>query len=113
MDPGTALAVVSLSFQLFAGCVKGFILISDAQNLGKDAALERMKLMLQEYRLVEWARAINLDSPQDDGSPGLNKHLAALMLGSYRKAHASNHAAEAISNQLCSMIMALCRQCML
>jgi hypothetical protein len=80
MDPGTALAVASLSFQLFAGCVKGFILISDAQNLGKDAALERMKLMLQEYRLVEWARAIHLESHKDDESPGFNRHLAALIL---------------------------------
>lgn len=81
MDPGTALAVVSLSFQLFAGCVKGFVLLSDAKNLERDAAVQRVKLMLQEHRLVEWAKAIKLDSPvQADESPGLNRHLAALML---------------------------------
>ncbi|KAH7124954.1 prion-inhibition and propagation-domain-containing protein [Dactylonectria estremocensis] len=80
MDPGTALAVVSLSFDLFAGCVRGFVLISDARNIGKDAALERTKLLLQEYRLIEWARAIGLDSPKDDEPPGPNKHPAALVL---------------------------------
>lgn len=33
LDPGTALAVVSLTFQAFAGCVKGFVLLSTAHNL--------------------------------------------------------------------------------
>ncbi|RMJ10882.1 hypothetical protein BHE90_004483 [Fusarium euwallaceae] len=80
MDPGTALAVVSLSFDLFASCVRGFTLISDARNIGKDAAIERTKLVLQEYRLIEWARAIGLDSPKDDESLGVHKHPAALIL---------------------------------
>ncbi|KAJ3469942.1 hypothetical protein MRS44_000041 [Fusarium solani] len=80
MDPGTALAVVSLSFDLFARCVRGFTLISDARNIGKDAAIERTKLVLQEYRLIEWARAIGLNSPKDDESPVPHKHPAALIL---------------------------------
>ncbi|KAF4432628.1 hypothetical protein FACUT_8316 [Fusarium acutatum] len=80
MDPGTALAVVSLSFDLFASCVRGFTLISDAQNIGKDAAIERTKLVLQEHRLIEWARAIGLNPPKDDGSLEIHKHPAALIL---------------------------------
>ncbi|KAF4498683.1 hypothetical protein FAGAP_5161 [Fusarium agapanthi] len=80
MDPGTALAVVSISFDLFASCVKGFTLISDARNIGKDAAIERTKLVLQEHRLIEWARAIGLDPPRDDGSLEIHKHPAALIL---------------------------------
>ncbi|CAJ0555427.1 Ff.00g054920.m01.CDS01 [Fusarium sp. VM40] len=80
MDPGTGLAVVSLSFDLFASCVKGFSLITDAQNIGKDAAIERTKLVLQEYRLIEWARAIGLDSPRDNESPMSNQHAAAFVL---------------------------------
>ncbi|RKL36689.1 hypothetical protein BFJ72_g8238 [Fusarium proliferatum] len=80
MDPGTALAVVSLSFDLFASCVRGFTLISDARNIGKDAAIERTKLVLQEHRLIEWARAIGLNPPRDDGSLEIHKHPAALIL---------------------------------
>ncbi|KAF5639669.1 hypothetical protein F52700_4051 [Fusarium sp. NRRL 52700] len=80
MDPGTALAVVSLSFDLFARCVRGFTLISDAQNIGKDAAIERTKLVLQEHRLIEWARAIGLNPPRADGSLEIHKHPAALIL---------------------------------
>ncbi|KAF4123020.1 hypothetical protein GMORB2_6568 [Geosmithia morbida] len=81
MDPGTALAVVSLSFEVFAGCIKGFVMISDARNMDKDAAVERTKLILQEYRLIEWARAINLDSPPSQpSSPLPSRHPAALIL---------------------------------
>ncbi|KAF5694899.1 hypothetical protein FDENT_794 [Fusarium denticulatum] len=80
MDPGTALAVVSLSFDLFASCVRGFTLISDARNIGKDAAIERTKLVLQEHRLIEWARAIGLNPPRDDGSLEIHKHPVALIL---------------------------------
>lgn len=81
MDPGTALATVSLSFQLFAGCVQGFVLLNDARYLAKDASVERTKLMIQEFRLIEWARAAKLGTPEQDVSPaGFNKQLAALIL---------------------------------
>ncbi|KAK5118357.1 hypothetical protein LTR62_002871 [Meristemomyces frigidus] len=66
MDPGTALAVVSLTFQTFAGVVKAFELISEAGNM--------------EYRLVEWARIVNVDRPDTQVIPGLNAGLAALLL---------------------------------
>ncbi|KAH6991775.1 prion-inhibition and propagation-domain-containing protein [Fusarium venenatum] len=54
MDPGTALAV--------------------------DAAIERTKLVLQEYRLIEWARAMGLGSPKHDASTRSNQHAAAVVL---------------------------------
>lgn len=80
MDPGTALGAVSLTFDVFAGCVKAFGLISDAGNLGRDAALERTRLLLQEHRLVEWAKAVHIDVPGASIAPGVNQSLAALLL---------------------------------
>ena len=75
---------MSLSFELFARCVRGFVLVSDARNIGKDAAIERTKLVLQEYRLIEWARAISRDAPHqdDDASSSLapSHYPAALVL---------------------------------
>lgn len=64
MDPGTAagvgIAVVSLSFQLFAGCIKGFTLLSTAHHLGKDSNTLLCLLNLQEARLTDWARLAGL-----------------------------------------------------
>ena len=67
MDGGTTLAVVSLSFQVFGGCVKGFQLLSKARNLGKEASLLQTLLALEEYRFIQWARAVGLlvDSNED------------------------------------------------
>ncbi|KAM0490665.1 hypothetical protein ACHAP8_011354 [Fusarium lateritium] len=92
MDPSTALAVVSLSFDLFVNCVKGFALITDARNIEKDAAIERTKLVLQECRLIEWARALGLGSPKDDASPKPNQHAAAVVLSQLEQLLSSTEA---------------------
>ena len=64
MDPvslaGLGLGAASLAFQLFAGCVKGFVLLSTAHNLGKDSSTLLCMLNLQEVRLTEWARRAGL-----------------------------------------------------
>ncbi|TAQ91182.1 hypothetical protein B7494_g565 [Chlorociboria aeruginascens] len=56
MDPinaaASAAGLVSLAFQLFAGCIQGFILLSTAHNLGKDAITILCMLNLQELALA-------------------------------------------------------------
>ncbi|KAL9127631.1 MAG: hypothetical protein Q9217_003522 [Psora testacea] len=75
MDPlslaGLGLSTASLAFQLFAGCIKGFVLLSTAQNLGRDSSTLICMLNLQEVQLTEWARRAGLlDEP-----PVLEKRL--------------------------------------
>ena len=77
LDPGTALAVVSLTFEVFAGCVKGFVLLSTAHNLGKDASLLRTLLNLEEYHFTQWAVKVGLTKPDVRLDPRLNQTLAA------------------------------------
>lgn len=60
MDPASAaglgLSAVSLAFQLSAGCVTGFVLLSTAHNFGEHSQSLICMLHLEEARLVEWAR---------------------------------------------------------
>ena len=55
-----AVGVVSLSLQLLGGCIKGFVLLSTAQNLGKDASTIVCMLNLQEIQLIDWAKRAGL-----------------------------------------------------
>ena len=68
MDPmsvsGLAISAVSLTFQVFAGCIKGFVLLSTAHNLGKDSSTLICMLNLQELRLTEWAKCAGLLSEE-------------------------------------------------
>lgn len=81
MDPGTALAVASLSFQTFGGCVKGFVLLSEAHNLGRDASFLRTMLNLEEYRFTQWAKTVGLTGRHATLNPRLNQILAAELMG--------------------------------
>lgn len=60
-----AAALVSLSLQLFGGCIKGFVLLSKARNLGKDSSTIICMLHIQEVQLTEWGRRSGLLG--DDG----------------------------------------------
>lgn len=84
MDPlsfaGLGLGVVSLSFQLFAGCIKGFMLLSTAQNLGKDSTTLICKLNLQEVQLTEWARRAGLLSGSNEFDRRLNSAVVEAVL---------------------------------
>ena len=80
MDPlsvaGLGLGAVSLAFQLFAGCIKGFVLLSTAQNLGKDSSTLICMLNLQEIQLTDWARRAGLLS----GTYELDRRLNAVVV---------------------------------
>jgi len=77
MDPlsiaASAAGLASLSFQLFAGCVQGFIILSTANNLGKDASTIVCMLNIQETHLIEWGRRAGLLT----GDGQLDKRLNA------------------------------------
>lgn len=57
---------ISLSFQLFDGCIKGFVLLSAAQDLGSRGDVLACQLEWEQYCLQKWARAVGLfnDPPE-------------------------------------------------
>src|SRR5947199_9487167 len=60
---GEAAAVaglVSLTIQLFDGCVKGFVLVSAAQGFGSKGDVLRCQLEWEHLRLNLWARTVGL-----------------------------------------------------
>lgn len=60
---GLGLGAVSVAFELFAGYIKGFVLLSSAHNMGKDSSTLLCMLNLQELQLTEWARRAGLLAP--------------------------------------------------
>ncbi|KAL8848093.1 MAG: hypothetical protein Q9221_006850 [Calogaya cf. arnoldii] len=80
MDPlsaaGLGLGAALLAFQLFAGCIKGFVLLSTAHNLGKGSSTLLCMLNLQEIKLTEWARRAGLLS----GTHELDRRLNAVVV---------------------------------
>ena len=57
---------VSLSFQLFDGCIKGFVLLSAAQDLGSRGDVLACQLEWEQYCLQKWARTVGLfDDPPE------------------------------------------------
>ncbi len=59
----TLLSIIGFSFQIFDGCVKGFVLLSSAGNLGRDADIFRSMLDWEQFRLEQWAEKVNLRDP--------------------------------------------------
>ena len=57
---------VSLTFQLFDGCIKGFVLLSAAQELGSRGDVLACRLEWEHYCLQTWARTAGLfnDPPE-------------------------------------------------
>ena len=57
---------ISLSFQLFDGCIKGFVLLSAAQELGSRGDVLACQLEWEHYCLQRWARTAGLfkDPPE-------------------------------------------------
>lgn len=57
---------VSLSFQLFDGCIKGFVLLSAAQELGSRGDVLACQLEWEHFCLHSWARIVGLfnDPPE-------------------------------------------------
>ena len=59
----TFLSIIGFSAQAFDGCVKGFVLLSTAHNLGRDADILRSMLDWELYRLEQWSEQVNLQDP--------------------------------------------------
>lgn len=59
----TLVGIIGFSFQIFDGCVKGFVLLSTAGNLGRDADIFRSMLDWEQFRLEQWAEKVNLQDP--------------------------------------------------
>ncbi|KAK3390250.1 prion-inhibition and propagation-domain-containing protein [Podospora didyma] len=57
-------AAVSLTFQIFAGCVKGYQLLSEAKGLGSEYRYLRLRIHTEKFRLLDWAGVAGL-SPRD------------------------------------------------
>ena len=84
MDPvsvaGLGLGAVSLAFQLFAGCIQGFVILSTAHSLGKDSSTLLCMLKLQEYQLTDWARRAGLLSESQALDRRLNETIVQAVL---------------------------------
>ncbi|KAI4241143.1 MAG: hypothetical protein LQ352_007495 [Teloschistes flavicans] len=59
----TLISLIGFSAQTFDGCVKAFVLLSTARNLGKDAEILRCMIDWQQLRLTQWAEKVNLHDP--------------------------------------------------
>ena len=61
---------VSLSFQLLDGCIRGFVLLSAAQDLGSRGDVLACQLEWEHYCLHQWARSVGLfkDPPELNAS---------------------------------------------
>ena len=57
---GEVAAGLSLTIQAFDGCIKGFVLLSAAQNFGRDAEVLVCQLDWEHYCLSRWARLVGL-----------------------------------------------------
>ncbi|MCJ1226263.1 Ankyrin repeat domain-containing protein 44 [Toensbergia leucococca] len=65
----TVFGIVGFSAQVFDGCIKGFVLLSSAHNLGRDADMFRCMLDWEQFRLEQWAEKAGLqDKEKADSS---------------------------------------------
>ncbi|KAL8687742.1 MAG: hypothetical protein Q9218_006174 [Villophora microphyllina] len=84
MDPislaGLGIGAASLAFELFAGCIKGFVLLSTAHNMGKDSSTLLCMLNLQEIQLTDWARRAGLLSDSRTLDRRLNETVVHAVL---------------------------------
>ncbi|KAI4251466.1 MAG: hypothetical protein LQ352_004828 [Teloschistes flavicans] len=84
MDPlslaGLGIGAASLAFELFAGCIKGFVLLSTAHDMGKDSSTLLCMLNLQEIQLTDWARRAGLLSDSHALDRRLNETVVHAVL---------------------------------
>lgn len=78
IDP---VSIASLSFEVFAICVQGFVLLSKAGNLGRDASFLVTMLSVQECRFLQWAEIVGVDDPDRTIDPRLNQVQASRLMG--------------------------------
>lgn len=54
-------SLISLGITAFQGCVQGFIILSTAHHLGKDADDLRSRIEWEHYRLFQWSQHAGVD----------------------------------------------------
>lgn len=59
-DAASVAGFLSLSITCFAGCIKGFTILSDAWRFGPDACVVRCLLEVEQHRLNSWADSVGL-----------------------------------------------------
>ncbi|KAF2203407.1 hypothetical protein GQ43DRAFT_267686 [Delitschia confertaspora ATCC 74209] len=60
------LGIVSLTFQVFSGVIKGYQLITEARHMPEDCQYLRIRLKTEQYRLLDWADVVKLDEQDDN-----------------------------------------------
>ncbi|KAB2105371.1 hypothetical protein AG0111_0g6009 [Alternaria gaisen] len=60
-----AIGGVSFFFQVFAGCIQGYELIADACRAHKDCQALLLNFKVEEHRLLNWAKLVQLDYRDD------------------------------------------------
>ncbi|KAH7356258.1 prion-inhibition and propagation-domain-containing protein [Pyrenochaeta sp. MPI-SDFR-AT-0127] len=60
-----AIGGVSFFFQVFSGCIQGYELIADACRLRDDCQALLVKFKIEEHRLLNWAKLVQLDYRDD------------------------------------------------
>ncbi|KAF6818077.1 hypothetical protein CPLU01_13398 [Colletotrichum plurivorum] len=79
MEPiGLGLGSVSLLFQVFAGCIKGYQLLSEARGLEKNHQYFRVKFKTEQCRLLDWANVVDLS--EDEATLTMNRASRAMIL---------------------------------
>ena len=59
----TLVSIIGFSAQVFDGCVKGFVSLSTAHNLGRNADILRSRLDWEQFRLEQWTEKAGLQDP--------------------------------------------------
>ncbi|KAI9700872.1 MAG: hypothetical protein M1836_002242 [Candelina mexicana] len=82
MDPfsvaGLGLGISSLIVQVFGGCVKGYELISNIQDMPENCQYLRVRLEIEQHRLLNWSQIAGLldgDGEKLNSSLKLNRPL--------------------------------------
>ncbi|KAK8096025.1 hypothetical protein PG999_014047 [Apiospora kogelbergensis] len=75
---GVGLGAVSLLFQVFSGCIKGYQLFAEAKGLQKSYQYLRIRFKAEQYKLLDWAGIVGLS--EDDGTLVLSPQGRATIL---------------------------------
>lgn len=62
---GLGLGAVSLLFQVFSGCIKGYQLLSEAKGLNEEHQFFRIRFKTEQYRLLDWATIAQLTATDE------------------------------------------------
>ncbi|KAJ0163097.1 hypothetical protein CTA2_3525 [Colletotrichum tanaceti] len=75
---GLGIGSVSLLFQVFAGCIKGYQLLSEARGLERSHQYFRVKFKTEQCRLLDWANVVDLS--EDDSTLTIARGSRPLIL---------------------------------